>query len=203
MREAYRKYFLPEAFKSTRQCVAVRPIFMGLADASEKQRLAQHLNKLVVENGYHLNTGFLSTPYICQVLADNGYLDTAYRLLEQEEMPGWLYSVKKGATIIWEKWDGVKEDGSLDSSQNHYSYGAIVGWLFDSVAGIRPVKPGYKEFCVAPHPGGSLRCAKARMESVHGEIRAEWELRDEQCVMMVQIPVNTTAEIFLPVSEVS
>lgn len=200
IREAYRKHFLSEALKSKRQCLAVRPIFMGLADDSEKVQLVQHLNKLVIENGYHLNTGFLSTPYICQVLADNGYLDTAYRLLEQEEMPGWLYPVKRGATTIWEKWDGVKEDGSLDSSQNHYSYGAVVGWLFDSVAGIRPVKPGYKEFSIAPLPGGSITWAKARMDTVHGEIRSEWRMADGQCLLTVDVPVNTRASIVLPIS---
>lgn len=86
---------------------------------------------------YHLNTGFLSTPFLCKVLSEHGYADTAYRLLLQDICPGWLYAVKKGATTIWETWDGVREDGTVHDSLNHYSYGAVVGWLFDSVCGIR------------------------------------------------------------------
>ena len=200
IREAYRKFFLPEALKSKRQCLAVRPVFMDLADDAEKKELVQHLNDLVIENGVHLNTGFLSTPYICQVLADYGFKDTAYRLLEQEEMPGWLYPVKKGATTIWEKWDGVKEDGSLDSSLNHYSYGAIVGWLFEGIAGLRPVTPGWKRFTIAPTLGGSLTQAAAGFDSPQGLISSQWEIQGDTCRLAVDVPVNTTAEIILPVS---
>ena len=200
IRQAYREIFLPKAFHSKRQCLSVRPIFMGLANQEETKKLAKHLNQLVVENGYHLNTGFLSTPYICQVLADNGYTKTAWKLMEQEEMPGWLYPIKKGATTIWEKWDGVKEDGSLDSSQNHYSYGAIVGWLFEEAAGIRPKKAGYKQFVIAPRPGGSLKHVEARMMSVHGEIFSGWKIQGQQCMLSIQVPANTLAEIYLPVN---
>ena len=199
IRQAYRVCFLPDAYKSKRQCLSVRPIFMGLANDAEAKTLAEHLNDLVVENGYHLNTGFLSTPHICSVLAEYGYWDTAYRLLEQETLPGWLYPVKRGATTIWEKWDGVKEDGSLDSSQNHYSYGAVVGWLFDTVAGIRPTTPGYKQFQIAPHPGGSLTWAEARMDTTNGGICSRWSRKDGRCELTVEIPVNTLAEILLPV----
>ena len=98
---------------------------------------ADELNELVVKNGYHLNTGFLATPFLCSVLADHGHTDTAYKLLLQDTCPSWLYAVKKGATTIWETWDGVRADSTVHDSLNHYSYGAISGWLFNGVCGIR------------------------------------------------------------------
>lgn len=200
IRKAYQKSFLKDAFRSKRQCLAVRPLFMGLADGKNAVLLAKHLNELIIDNGYHLNTGFLSTPHICEVLAEYGYLDTAYRLLEQEEMPGWLYSVKKGATTIWEKWDSITEEGKVSGSLNHYSYGAVTGWLLQEAAGIKPKKSGYSEIVIAPKPGGSITYMKARLDSVKGVIESAWELENNSCIINISIPVNTSAEIYLPVS---
>ena len=115
----------------------MRPIAFGLLEAEEEQQAADDLNELVIQSGYHLNTGFLSTPDLCRVLSDHGHADTAYRLLLQEDCPGWLYAVKCGATTIWETWDGIRPDGTVHDSLNHYSYGAISGWLFSGVCGIR------------------------------------------------------------------
>ena len=140
---AYRRCCLKNGkIQSDRQCEYVRPIAFGLLDGDEVQAAADALNALVVKNGYHLNTGFLSTPDLCRVLAENGHADTAYKLLLQTECPGWLYAVKKGATTIWETWDGVREDGTVHDSLNHYSYGAISGWLFSGVCGALSRAPG-------------------------------------------------------------
>ena len=178
---------------SDHQCAYVRPITFGLLDGEENQTAADELNELVIKNGYHLNTGFLSTPDLCRVLADYGHTDTAYRLLLQAECPGWLYAVKKGATTVWETWDGVRPDGTVHDSLNHYAYGAICGWLFGGVCGIR-LEVGRLTIRPCPHP--SLGWAKAKWLSPVGEIRSEWRYENGKITMNIAVPVS--AEIVLP-----
>ena len=181
---------------SDRQCQYVRPIAFGLLNGEENQQAADALNELVIKNGYHLNTGFLSTPDLCRVLADYGHVDTAYRLLLQESCPGWLYAVKKGATTIWETWDGVRPDGTVHSSLNHYAYGAICGWLMGGVCGIQ-LEAGKLTIRPCPHP--SLGWAKAKWLSPVGEIRSEWRYADHRLHFEFTVPVP--AEIILPGGE--
>ena len=177
---------------SDRQCEYVRPLAFGLLDGDEVRAAADALNDLVVKNGYHLNTGFLSTPDLCRVLADNGHTDTAYRLLLQTGCPGWLYAVQKGATTIWETWDGVRADGTVHDSLNHYSYGAIAGWLFSGVCGIR-LNAGKLTIC--PQPGRELGYAKAEWRSPVGKIRSAWEYREGKLVFDFTVPVPATIEL--------
>ena len=178
---------------SERQCEYVRPIAFGLLNGEENRRAADALNELVIKNGYHLNTGFLSTPDLCRVLAENGHVDTAYRLLLQEECPGWLYEVKHGATTIWENWDGVRPDGTVHASLNHYSYGAICGWLMGGVCGIQ-LEAG--KLTIRPYPHSSLGHAEAKWLSPMGEIRSEWRYENDRILMNITVPVP--AEIMLP-----
>ena len=181
---------------SERQCEYVRPIAFGLLDGDEALAAADALNALVVKNGYHLNTGFLSTPDLCRVLAENGHTDTAYRLLLQQDCPGWLYAVKKGATTIWETWDGIRPDGTVHDSLNHYSYGAVTGWLFGGVCGIR-LSAG--QLRLRPFPDQCLGRAKAEWRSPVGTIRSAWEYREDRLVFDFAVPVP--AEIELPNGE--
>ncbi len=182
--------------RSDRQCEYVRPIAFGLLDGDEVQAAADALNELVVQNGYHLNTGFLSTPDLTRVLAENGHADTAYRLLLQTEAPSWLYAVRKGATTIWETWDGIRADGTVHDSLNHYSYGAITGWLFSGVCGIR-LRAG--DLMLQPCPDRSLGHAKAEWHSPAGTIRSAWEYRGDTLVMDFSVPIP--ADISLPNGE--
>ena len=177
---------------SDRQCEYVRPIAFGLLDGEEAQAAADALDRLVAENGYHLNTGFLSTPDLCAVLADNGHADTAYRLLLQEDCPGWLYAVKKGATTIWETWDGVRADGTVHDSLNHYSYGAVTGWLFSGVCGIR-LRSG--KLTVKPQPGRELGYAKAEWRSPVGTIRSAWRYEGDRLCFDMTLPVPAAIEL--------
>ena len=193
-RNAYRWQFVKEGhIISDRQCEYVRPIAFGLLTDDEAQAAADDLNRLVAQNGYHLNTGFLSTPDLCRVLADHGHVDTAYKLLLQEDCPGWLYAVKKGATTIWETWDGVRPDGTVHDSLNHYSYGAISGWLFDGVCGIQ-----YHEgkLVIAPKPHPSLGHAKAEWHSSVGTIKSGWAYEGNRLSFDISVPVQ--AQIRLP-----
>ena len=178
--------------RSERQCEYVRPIAFGLLDGEEIPQAADALNALVVKNHYHLNTGFLSTPDLCRVLAENGHTDTAYGLLLQEDCPGWLYAVKKGATTIWETWDGIRTDGTVHDSLNHYSYGAISGWLFSGVCGIK-LEAG--KLSIRPFPGKELGYAKAEWHSPVGTIRSAWEYRGDTIVFDFSVPVPATIEL--------
>jgi alpha-L-rhamnosidase len=146
----------------------------------------------------HLGTGFLSTPFLLHVLSEGGRLDLAYALLVQDTIPSWLYAVTKGATTIWESWEGVKEDGSLFGSLNHYSYGAVGSWLYQVVAGIEIGAPGYKEIRIQPRPGGGLTYARATYESMHGLIASAWEIEGGTLRLTVVIPPNTRATVRLP-----
>lgn len=181
--------------ESKRQAEYVRPIAFGLLDGKEAQTAADTLANMVAENNYHLNTGFLATPYLCRVLADYGHTETAYKLLLQDTCPSWLYPVKHGATTIWESWDGIREDGTVHDSLNHYSYGAISGFLMDTVCGIR-YSGG--RLVIAPKPDKSLGFAKGIWKSPVGTIESSWHYDGEQLTIEVTIPTNMTAEIHLP-----
>ena len=193
-RKAYRYEFVKDGrIHSDRQAEYVRPIAFGLLDENEIQTAADDLSRLVEKNGFHLNTGFLSTPLLCRVLSDHGHTDTAYRLLLQEDAPGWLYAVKHGATTIWETWDGIREDGTVHDSLNHYSYGAVAGWMFSGIAGIN-LRAG--NLTVAPKPDPSLGFQKAEWQSPYGEVRSAWRYEKDRVVFDITVPKK--AEILLP-----
>ena len=162
-------------------------------------RLAEDVRKFS-----HLTTGFLGTPLLCGALSDNGYLDEAYMLLNRKEYPSWLYPVTMGATTIWERWDGIKPDGTFQdphmNSFNHYAYGAIGEWMYRVVAGIGidESRPGYKHILITPRPGGNLNDAKASVDSIYGEVGAGWEIANGKIRLHVQIPPNATATVRIP-----
>jgi alpha-L-rhamnosidase len=152
----------------------------------------------------HLTTGFLGTPLLCRVLSDYGYLDEAYMLLNRKEYPSWLYPITKGATTIWERWDGIKPDGSLQNpsmnSFNHYAYGAIGEWMYSVMAGINidPHQPGYKHTFIEPRPGGGLEWVKCSLHTMYGDVSSSWEIKAKTMTTRILVPPNTTATIRLP-----
>lgn len=199
IKEAYRAYFVKNGkINSDRQASYVRPVALDILNQSEKQTASDNLNELVKNNNYHLNTGFLSTPFLCSVLSSYGHTDTAYKLLLQDTAPSWLYEVKKGATTIWETWNGIDENHKVSASLNHYSYGAIAGWLFGDVAGI---KLNYGKITIAPHPDKSIGFASATYNSPLGKISSKWEYKNNGIIYSIEIPANCTAEIILPNGE--
>lgn len=164
---------------------------------------ADRLVANIRDYGNHLTTGFLGTPYICHVLTRFGHNDVAYDLLMQESYPSWLYPVKMGATTIWERWDGIKPDGSFQTpdmnSYNHYAYGAIGDWMYRTIAGINSATdaPGYKSIVIAPKPGGKLTQAAAELETAYGTVKSAWVLENNLLKLDVTIPANTRATIML------
>jgi alpha-L-rhamnosidase len=136
--------------------------------------------------------------FLNRALGDNSHLDLAYALLMQDTPPSWLYAVKKGATTIWESWDGIDEEGTPHNSLNHYSYGAIGNWLYQVVAGIAPGAPAYRQTLFQPQPGGGLTFASATYQSLYGEIATSWQIDGEQFQLIVTVPANTTATVVIP-----
>ena len=167
--------------------------------AAAAARLADDVKKFG-----HLTTGFLGTPFLCQTLSDYGYLDIAYMLLNRTEYPSWLYPVTKGATTIWERWDGIKPDGTFQdpgmNSFNHYAYGAIGEWMYRIVTGIEldEAHPGYKHVLIQPQPGGGLTFANASVESIYGRVASGWKIADGRFALTIEVPANTTATVRLP-----
>ncbi len=177
-----------------RQAKLVRPLYMDLLTEEQtafaKKRLIQALDNYQ----WRLGTGFLSTPLILYVLADMD-IEYAYRLLENEEIPGWLSMPKSGAVTIWEGWEGPRSDSGI-CSLNHYSKGAVCEWLFDTCCGIRV--DGENHFVIAPRPGGHLTHAQARYDSIYGTVESGWEKRDGKTVFTVAVPANCEAQVRLP-----
>ena len=169
-----------------------------------RAQAAERLALNVKDYGNHLTTGFLGTPYLCEVLTRFGYIDVAYSLLLQESYPSWLYPVKMGATTIWERWDGIKPDSTFQTpgmnSFNHYAYGAIGDWMYRTVAGLQEAAPGYKEILITPKPGGKLTNASAELKTSYGVAKSSWKIENGVFKLSVQIPTNTTATLVLPQS---
>jgi alpha-L-rhamnosidase len=182
------------------QAAYVRVLALDLAPQALRPGLVENLVRLIRTAGNHVGTGFLSTAFLCQMLAENGRLDVAYELLNQTTAPSWLYEVGKGATTVWELWDGIREDGSVNpsASLNHYSPGAIANFLHRKVAGIEATEPGYQCITIHPRPGGGLTSASATYQSAHGLIASEWKQEAGRMSLFVTIPPNTRAEIVLP-----
>ena len=167
-----------------------------------RSQAAARLAQNVKDYGNHLTTGFLGTPYLCDVLTRFGYTEVAYNLLLQETYPSWLYPVKMGATTIWERWDGIKTDSTFQTpgmnSFNHYAYGAIGDWMYRTVAGLQESAPGYKEILIAPKPGGKLTYASAELITLYGPAKSSWKIENGLFKLAVIIPANTSATIVLP-----
>ena len=140
----------------------------------------ERLAELVAKSGHRISTGFAGTPYVCEALARTGHLEDAYALLQQRECPSWLYPVTMGATTVWERWDSMLPDGSINpgemTSFNHYALGAVADWMHRTVAGIAPLEPGYGKVLFAPRPGGDLTWAAASLETRHGLVAIRWTL---------------------------
>ncbi len=176
-----------------RQARLVRPLAFDLLKEEQAAFARKRLIQALEHYGWRLGTGFLSTPLILDVLAEID-IEAAYRLLENEEMPGWLFMAKKGATTVWESWEGTEAQNGI-ASLNHYSKGAVCEWLFKTMCGIRV--DGENHFIVCPRPGGHFAAAKASYDSVYGRIESGWQRNKGKTVFEVTIPANCTADLRL------
>jgi alpha-L-rhamnosidase len=170
--------------------------------AQQRSNMGARLADLVRGSGYRIGTGFVGTPLIADALATTGHLDAAGRLLLQTENPSWLYPVTMGATTIWERWDSMLEDGTINpgemTSFNHYALGAVADWLHRSVAGLAPAEPGYRVLRIEPRPLDDLDHASATLDGPYGRARVAWHREGDSIVIEADVPANTSAEVVLP-----
>ncbi|WP_262492159.1 glycoside hydrolase family 78 protein [Microbacterium sp. ANT_H45B] len=179
-------------------------ITFDLLDDAQRMHAGDRLADIVALAGYRISTGFAGTPLVTDALSATGHLDEAYLLLLETGCPSFLYPVTMGATTIWERWDSIRPDGTINpsgmTSLNHYALGAVVDWMHRTIGGLTALEPGYRRMRIAPLPGGGLTSASLRHTTVHGEVRVAWRLEDGTVTVDVSIPEGTSAEIVLPLS---
>ena len=175
-------------------------------DAAETTK---QLVDMIISCGKHLETGFVGTPYLLHVLSDNGYTELAYDLLLRKDYPSWLYPVTKGATTIWEHWDGIREDGEFWStdmnSYNHYAYGSVTDWVYTKAAGIQTMEeyPGYERVYIVPHPDERLEWLSASVDTRRGLVSSSWKKQDGIWRYEIVTPVPATIAIKDKIHEVA
>jgi alpha-L-rhamnosidase len=176
-----------------------------LPDERQRRRAGERLAELVRASGYRVSTGFVGTPLICDALCSAGAYDAAFRLLNERQNPSWLYPVTMGATTIWERWDSMLPDGSINpgemTSFNHYALGAVADWMHRTIGGLAPAAPGYRRLEIRPRPGGGLTRASARHRTPYGVAECAWSIVDDWIRVEVVVPPNTTARVTLPGSQ--
>ena len=204
-RMAFVEHYLAADGRITSDAVTVYAlaIAFGLLDEAQQEQAGERLAELVREGGYRIQTGFAGTPFVTDALTVTGHLDDAYALLLERECPSWLYPVTMGATTVWERWDSMLPDGTINPGQmtsfNHYALGAVVDWLHRTVAGLAPLEPGYAKVLVAPQPGGGLTWAQTSLQTAHGQVSVSWSLdEDGELQLEATLPDGVTGLVRLP-----
>lgn len=191
------------------QTAYVLALYTGLVPDDRRERAVRYLVEDIARRGNHLSTGFVGVSYLCPVLCENGFTDIAYQLALNETFPSWGYSIKHGATTIWERWDGwTAENGPQDAAMNsfnHYSLGSIGQWLYQYVTGIDTDKrsAGYKHIQLRLYLDPRLTNARGEYDSVNGKIVSQWEYQDDFLMWTIVIPPNTTATVTLPTASLT
>jgi alpha-L-rhamnosidase len=209
VRKAFENKFFNENGKLTTEFETQTGYLMALGFELVSEEMAQkilpHLIIKIKDADNHLRTGFLGTPLLATVLDKYGQTDLIYTILFKETYPSWFYSINQGATTMWERWNSyTHKDGFGDAgmnSFNHYAYGAIGQWMYESIGGISPLEPGYKKILIAPVPGSKLEYANAEYNSVYGKISSDWKKVNSGLELKVTIPPNTTAKVVIPIEK--
>ncbi|WP_353114856.1 family 78 glycoside hydrolase catalytic domain [Microbacterium sp.] len=173
-----------------------------LTDSAQRAGAGARLAELVAEAGHRVSTGFLGTPHVLDALTETGHADVAFRMLTATESPSWLFPVTMGATTIWERWDSLLPDGSVNpgemTSFNHYAYGAVADWIHRRIGGVTALDPGFSRFRIGPFVRGELTHASTRLECPYGEISVSWRRDRDRLELEATVPVGTIAEVHLP-----
>lgn len=199
--KAFRREYMENGrVKNATQTACVLALYFDITD--DRAATATQLNELVKRAG-HLETGFVGTPYLLHALSDNGYAETAYDLLLRREYPSWLYPISKGATTVWEHWDGIKPDGTMWSTDmnsfNHYAYGAVADWMYGAAAGINsdPDRPGFEHIIFRPVTDRRLDFAKASIDTRRGTVASEWRRENGRIKYIFTVPEGCCASVII------
>lgn len=199
--KAFRREYMENGrVKNATQTACVLALYFDITD--DRAATATQLNELVKRAG-HLETGFVGTPYLLHALSDNGYAETAYDLLLRREYPSWLYPISKGATTVWEHWDGIKPDGTMWSTDmnsfNHYAYGAVADWMYGAAAGINadPDRPGFEHIIFRPVTDRRLDFVKASIDTRRGTVASEWRRENGRIKYIFTVPEGCGASVVI------
>jgi len=191
-------------FRIQSDCATVYALAIAsvMLDDDDRAAAGARLDELVIDNGYRISTGFAGTPFILDALTSTGHADTAARLLFQRERPSWLYPVSMGATTVWERWDSLLPDGSVNPGQmtsfNHYALGAVATWMHESLAGISAAEPGYRRIRFAPVFAEQLDWAAARVVTASGDASIRWERAGASVTVDLEVPRDSSAVLCVP-----
>ena len=204
-RNAFNAHYVSDDGRITSDAVTVYSlaIAFGLLDDPVRSLAGDRLAELVAEGGYRIQTGFAGTPFVTDALTITGHLEDAYRLLLERECPSWLYPVTMGATTVWERWDSMLPDGTINPGQmtsfNHYALGAVVDWMHRTLGGLAPLEPGYAKVLVAPQPGGGITWARTALQTRHGRVAVSWSSEGPDGLQVdVELPSGVSALVRLP-----
>jgi alpha-L-rhamnosidase len=204
VRNAFRREFVTRAGRIVNESATAYAlaITFGILDPDEVLHAGDQLAALVAKSGYRISTGFAGTPLVTDALTLTGHLDEAYLLLLETGCPSFLYPVTMGATTIWERWDSIRPDGTINpsgmTSLNHYALGAVVDWMHRTIGGLSALEPGYRRMRIAPQPGGDLTSARLRHTTAYGDVRVAWAVMGTTVTLDISVPEGTDAEVILP-----
>jgi len=204
IRAAFIKAYVSEdgTVKGDSQCAYTLAFANNLLEPEMTAKVAAKLIQDIEKRGWHLSTGFVGTRDIMHVLSKIGRNDVAFRLLHNTTFPSWGFTIKNGATSIWERWNGwTPEGGFNDPGMNsfaHYAFGAVVGWMYAQIGGIQNAEPGFGKVVIAPQIDPNLTWAKTSYDSIRGKVRCEWTVKDGRINMLVEVPVNVSARVVVP-----
>jgi alpha-L-rhamnosidase len=199
------KYIAPSGLivSDTQTALSLALFFNLHATTQQSSFAASRLATLVRKSRFRVKTGFAGTPLVTHALTQTGHHQLAYRMLLEKNRPSWMYPVLHGATTVWERWDSMLPDGSINpgemTSFNHYALGSVVNWLHECVGGVSTIEAGWKTFKVAPVPGGTITAAEVRYETPYGRVECKWEVREGGWFgLWVVVPANCRALVVLP-----
>ncbi|WP_397445696.1 family 78 glycoside hydrolase catalytic domain [Polaribacter sp. R77954] len=190
--------------KKQTQTTYLLAIYFDLLKPETKVKAQKHLLETIKNADNHLGTGFLGTPILPKVLDDMGEIELMYTILFKETYPSWFYSINQGATTMWERWNSFSKESGYNpqsmNSLNHYAYGAVGQWMYERIAGLSALEPGYKKIRIAPIPNQPLTSASASVNTPYGKASSSWKIENSVFYLEATIPPNTTADIYLPSS---
>lgn len=202
--EAFIRHYVQSDHRILSDCPTVYALAIAfrLLDPEQEAAAGRRLAELVEDSGFHIGTGFIGTPFVLDALTRTGHLEKAYQLLLQTTCPSWLYPVTMGATTVWERWDSLLPDGTINpgemTSFNHYAYGAVGDWLHRTVGGLSALEPGYARILIAPRPGGGITSAETALQTPHGRAAVRWEVESGALSAEITVPPETSGLLTWP-----
>ncbi|HVX65692.1 MAG TPA: family 78 glycoside hydrolase catalytic domain, partial [Bryobacteraceae bacterium] len=204
MREAFvRKFYHAEQgnYGNGSQTSSLLPLALGITPEAERAKVVAALvRKMEQESGDHVGVGLIGAQWLMRTLSDNGHADLAYRIATQKDYPGWGYMVQKGATTIWELWNGDTADPAMNSGNHVMQIGDLGIWIYSYLGGIRPdpEQPGFRKIVLRPYPAGDLSFVESSHQSLYGRIASSWKRAGDRLSWSVSVPPNTTATVYVP-----